>query len=160
MAIGGILFDKDGTLIDFPATWLPVLKALALEFSGGHQPLTEELLIVAGYDRERDALRGGSIWAAGNTMDLIRAWKPGLTPAEQAEWLAFVDDFCSEHAPDSAVPIRRPGTAGHCLACRGPAASSAHRCADYDHTVFVHRHGPHSPSQRQAAGVMASCSVR
>ena len=105
MAIGGILFDKDGTLIDFPATWLPVLKALALEFSGGHQPLAEELLIVAGYDRERDALRGGSIWAAGNTMDLIRAWKPGLTPAEEGEWLAFVDDFCAEHAPNTAVPV-------------------------------------------------------
>jgi phosphoglycolate phosphatase len=105
MAIGGILFDKDGTLIDFPATWLPVLKALALEFSGGHQPLADELLIVAGYDRERDQLRGGSIWAAGNTMDLVRAWKPGLRPAEEAEWRAFVDDFCSEHAPGSAVPV-------------------------------------------------------
>ena len=89
MAIRGILFDKDGTLIDFPATWLPVLKALALEFSGGHQPLADELLIVAGYDRERDQLRGGSIWAAGNTMDLVRAWKPQLTPAEHADLEGF-----------------------------------------------------------------------
>jgi len=105
MAIRGILFDKDGTLIDFPATWLPVLKALALEFSGGHQPLAEELLIVAGYDPERDVLRGGSVWAAGSTLDLVRAWKPGLTPAEEAEWRAFVDDFCSAKAPDSAVPV-------------------------------------------------------
>ena len=99
MAIRGILFDKDGTLIEFPATWLPVLKALALEFSGGHQPRADELLIVAGYDRERDQLRGGSIWAAGNSIDLVRAWKPQLTPAEEAEWLAFVDDFCPSMRP-------------------------------------------------------------
>jgi phosphoglycolate phosphatase len=112
MTIRGILFDKDGTLIDFPATWLPVLKALALEFSGGHQPLADQLLIVAGYDSERDALRGGSIWAAGNTMDLIRAWKPGLTPSEEAEWLAFIDDFCSAHAPDTAVPFSELEAAG------------------------------------------------
>ena len=81
---------------------MPVLKALALEFSGPSG--ADQLLIVAGYDRERGALRGGSIWAAGNTMDLIRAWKPGLTPAG-TEWLAFVDDFCAEHAPNTAVPV-------------------------------------------------------
>ena len=31
MTIRGILFDKDGTLIDFPATWEPVLRALSRE---------------------------------------------------------------------------------------------------------------------------------
>ncbi|MCP4235710.1 MAG: HAD family hydrolase, partial [Aestuariibacter sp.] len=34
MTYNAILFDKDGTLIEFTATWLPVYKNAAMDFSG------------------------------------------------------------------------------------------------------------------------------
>ena len=32
--IGGVLFDKDGTLIDFRATWLPAYEAIVRDLFG------------------------------------------------------------------------------------------------------------------------------
>lgn len=105
MAIRAILFDKDGTLIDFPATWEPVLRSLAAEFAEGEPGKVEELLAVAGYDPVLKLFRPGSIWAAGHTLDLVRAWLPGADAARHAEAALWVDGYCSSLAPQTAVPI-------------------------------------------------------
>lgn len=105
MAIRGILFDKDGTLIDFPSTWEPVLRALALEFAEGDVQLAEELVAAAGYDRTLGMFKPGSIWAAGNTLDLVGAWLPRAGDAERAAVARSIDDYCATTAPDIAVPI-------------------------------------------------------
>lgn len=105
MAIRGILFDKDGTLIDFPSTWTPVLQALALEFAKGDQARADELMVVAGYDHPQRCFKQGSIWAAGNTLDLVTAWLPDASDSERAATTRRVDDYCERLAPDTAVPV-------------------------------------------------------
>ncbi len=105
MSIRGILFDKDGTLIDFPATWEPVLRALASEFARNDRARVEELLAVAGYDPVLKGFTPGSIWAAGHSLDLARAWLPGADSGKQDELALWIDGYSAAIAPDTAAPI-------------------------------------------------------
>ena len=92
MKYKGIVFDKDGTLIDFHSTWLPVYQFAALEVSGHDQQLADELLNQHGYDPMTERFVGGSLLAAGNNRDIGIAWSellPGIESDEQ------VDALCS-----------------------------------------------------------------
>ena len=56
--IKGIMFDKDGTLVDFQATWFAIGDALALRAAAGDRARADGLLERAGYDFERQCFRG------------------------------------------------------------------------------------------------------
>jgi len=105
MSIRAILFDKDGTLIDFPATWVPVLKTLSAQFAGGDEARALDLITIAGFDIERQCFLPGSIWAAGSTLDLVRAWQPEASEGEHAATARWIDDYNARVAPQTAAPI-------------------------------------------------------
>jgi phosphoglycolate phosphatase len=75
--IDGILFDKDGTLIDFRATWVPAYQGVARELAEriGRPELAAELLRRVGYDPAADAFADDSLllWAT-NPMIAAR-WR-------------------------------------------------------------------------------------
>ncbi len=50
--IKGILFDKDGTLVDFQATWFAIGDLMALQAAGGDRSQANALMEAAGYDFE------------------------------------------------------------------------------------------------------------
>ena len=87
MNYAGIVFDKDGTLLDFNRTWLPIYRHAASEFVPGDAALALELLSCHGFDPERERFRGGSLLAAGNNREIAAAW------AEQLRQPERVDDF-------------------------------------------------------------------
>lgn len=74
MAYQGIVFDKDGTLLDFSSTWLPVYQYAALELTNNDVQLAGELLACHGYDNTTDRFIGGSLLAAGTNHDIAHAW--------------------------------------------------------------------------------------
>lgn len=56
-SIKGILFDKDGTLVDFQATWFAIGDLLALQAAGGDRGKADALMAAAGYDFAKSASR-------------------------------------------------------------------------------------------------------
>ena len=49
MTVRAILFDKDGTLLDFEATWGALFEALALDLAGGDEKRAAAMLLAGGY---------------------------------------------------------------------------------------------------------------
>jgi len=104
MAIRGILFDKDGTIIDYWRTWVPINRAAALYAAGGDAAIADALLRLGGHDPTTDGITPGSPLAAGDALDIAKAFAshPGIAPAERL--VAGIDRiFCSGGAQHSAL---------------------------------------------------------
>ncbi len=104
-AIRGILFDKDGTLVDFEATWRAIAQGMALRAAGGDDDLAAVLLARAGYDAETARFLPDSPFAAGTNADIVALWYPHAAAAERSEALAAFDTYCALEAAARAVPI-------------------------------------------------------
>jgi phosphoglycolate phosphatase len=78
MKYKGIVFDKDGTLIDFHATWSPTYHFASIELAKGDAILAAELLTQHGYDAITQRFMGGSLLAAGNNEEIAHAWSKQL----------------------------------------------------------------------------------
>jgi phosphoglycolate phosphatase len=92
MTIKGVLFDKDGTLIDVTGTWVPTYRQLLKEvFADRTLAEIEEKFVAAGYDPESGTFRAGSVLAQGTTRDIVDVWWPGLDPQGAAEKVKLLD---------------------------------------------------------------------
>lgn len=106
--IAGVLFDKDGTLFEFAATWRAVvertLDRLAPE-PGARRPMA----LAGGYDPETRAFAPGSPIVAGPTRAIAHAWAP-WRPDLGADGLeAAIEAIGAEAsgAPELPVPAVR-----------------------------------------------------
>ncbi len=85
MKLRGIVFDKDGTLLDFNRTWLPIYRHASREFADGDAEIAEALLTANGYDAAAGRFIGGSLLAAGNNHQIAEAWAVQLGLPAQRE---------------------------------------------------------------------------
>jgi phosphoglycolate phosphatase len=74
MTIRGILFDKDGTIVDYWQTWVPINREVALFAAQGDKALADELLRLGGHDPETNRITPGTPLAAGNVIDIAEAF--------------------------------------------------------------------------------------
>ena len=103
MTIRGVLFDKDGTLIDVNGTWVPIYRKLLCEQFGIDVPEAEMLMQRVGYDPATDGFYANSILASGTTRQLVENWWPDLDEAGMQEKLRMID---VDYAPLSKLLLK------------------------------------------------------
>ncbi|WP_429097046.1 HAD family hydrolase [Aminobacter sp. BE322] len=106
--IKGILFDKDGTLVDFQATWFAIGDMMALEAAGGDRGRADALMTAAGYDFDAHCFKADSVFAAGTNADIVELWYPDADAAERAVMVKLFDRVTAEQGAVKAVPL--PGS--------------------------------------------------
>ena len=62
--IKGVLLDKDGTILDYAKTWIPINHDIALAAARGDRTLADSLLRAGGHDPATDLVTPGSPLAA------------------------------------------------------------------------------------------------
>ena len=132
-----ILFDKDGTLLDFERTWTPLLKRMALEAARGDPARAAELLEAGGFDAEQGKFRSGSVVAAGTSELIVRLWHPRLHGAAFSAKVEKMDRVFAAHGGAHSVPIDGASVALDLLAARGFVMGVATNDATHAATVSL-----------------------
>ena len=102
--IAGILFDKDGTLLDFHATWVPKGLDLVAKLCDSDIELMARLMATVGFDEISGRVKSGSILAAGNNLDIAKAWAAQL-PLSVAELEALINAEFAVGIEHPSVPV-------------------------------------------------------
>ena len=105
MKIRGILFDKDGTIIDYFRTWVPLNREAALFAAGGDAALAAGLLRAHGQDPETGAIAGDSVLAVGSIAQIAEAFAAHLGDRAPADLAASLDRLFAEGGARNAVLI-------------------------------------------------------
>ena len=105
MSIRGILFDKDGTLIEVNDTWVPIYRLVLQEQFGVDLEGAELLMEKVGLDRSTQRFKANSILAAGTTRELVDAWWPDLDAECKREKVRALDHDYAPLVKNSLKPL-------------------------------------------------------
>ena len=133
--IRGLLFDKDGTLIDFFATWGAAFRAVADELArlAGAPELADRLLLAGGYDPTSGTLDPDSLLACGTNDEIAALWAREPLLARIPDLRKLVGDgferFSSRPVPVTDLPALFTRLRGRGLSLG---------LATNDYTAFAH----------------------
>lgn len=78
MTLRALLFDKDGTLVDFDATWGPAAYDVMTAMAGDDRAALERLMHVSHYDETSRRFKPTSPLVAGSSGDYGPVWAEAL----------------------------------------------------------------------------------
>ena len=104
-AIEAVLFDKDGTLFDFEATWGVWAAGFLLRLSDGDGGRAAKLGAVIGYDYENRRFQPDSIAVAGTPDDIIAVLGPECPHISRKRLFNMINEEAMAAPLAQAVPL-------------------------------------------------------
>jgi len=104
-AIRGVLFDKDGTLFDFEATWSAWSKGMLLDLAQGDLARAAKLGDLIGYDFAAGKFLPDSVVIAGTPDDIVRLLQPGVPDIAHDALAARLNAAAAQAHQAEAVPL-------------------------------------------------------
>lgn len=104
--VAGVLFDKDGTLIDFRATWDGWARDLILEATGGDGASAERLARTMRFDLDARAFLPDSPIIAGTAREAASLVAEGLGRSDVAAVEAWIAERARVARMAPVVPLR------------------------------------------------------
>jgi phosphoglycolate phosphatase len=96
--IKAIVFDKDGTLFDFSATWVAWAESFLMRLADGDTALARDLGARIGFDTDARQFLPGSVAIADTPPDIVAALLP-LLPGKDAGTVLALLNAEAEAAP-------------------------------------------------------------
>lgn len=69
--VRALLLDKDGTLLDYAKTWVPINRRVATYAASGDEQLRDEILRLGGHDPGTDIVAAGSLFAGAGLEGIV-----------------------------------------------------------------------------------------
>lgn len=105
MEIKAIVFDKDGTLIDFEQTFHPATVTVIKSLSNGNTELAYAIADALQFDLDTQVALPGSLIVAGSGLDFAAALQPVLEFEDEAAFAAFIDQLYGEICIKTVVAL-------------------------------------------------------
>ncbi|MGI9364182.1 MAG: HAD family hydrolase [Rhizobiaceae bacterium] len=105
MTIKAILFDKDGTLIDFDATFAPATAKVLTALAGGDKVKRADMADAVDFDLEDATIRPGSVLIAGSLHNISTCLLPFADSQNLEELNDQVDRLYVKYSLESLEPF-------------------------------------------------------
>ncbi len=101
----GIIFDKDGTLFDFEATWTPWAQKFFLRMCDGDRAKAQNLGLAVGFDLEQGRFERDSIVIAGTPEEIVEGLAPLFPDHSEAAIVSIVNAEAEAAPMVETVPL-------------------------------------------------------
>lgn len=90
-SLRALLFDKDGTVLDFDRSWTRIATEAAIAAAAHRPALVPALLQACGLDPSTGRFRAGSAMVAGTAADVAACWAPLLGRVDRGALTERID---------------------------------------------------------------------
>ena len=119
MALAGLLFDKDGTLIHFNETWNPAVLSVIRQQAQNDAAKLQRLAVALDYDLDASGFKAGAAFVAGTWADYGDAWAAALGLANDQTFEDRTNQQLIEACAKTLAPVGKPAEVAALLNARG-----------------------------------------
>ncbi len=105
MTIKAILFDKDGTLLDFHATFAPATAGVLAALAESKETSVDALADAVGFNLAQTSIKPGSVLIAGSLEEIAKCLLPFCSKGNLDLMTAHLDELYVEHSLKSLTPF-------------------------------------------------------